>query len=603
MFRIRKVTDDIYPMNKEAMGQVLDILRQRFPDIKEEKILLIPEQLRNPLKYQFRTILLVADNFNGKVMGLALLLHAPDLDFCYLDYLASRSKQQISGVGGALYERCREEASLLGSCGIFMECLPDDPSICNEETHLNQNAARLKFYERYGARPIANTLYETPVNPGDTCPPYLVLDPLDAASLPAAKKTRSIVNAILRRKYKDYCPEDYIQKVAASVTDDPVQLRAYKYLIHPKQTAVSGKTADTGLSLKTGEQAKTNGKIAITVNDRHSIHHVKEVGYVEAPVRISAILKSIENSGLFHTLEVKKFPEKHIREVHSNQLVDFLKQSETTYPKGNSVYPYVFPIRNANRKPKDVNVLPGYFCIDTFTPIHHNVWKAATGAVNCALSCANHLVANGGLTYALVRPPGHHAESNVFGGFCYLNSAAVAAGYLAKYGKVAILDIDYHIGNGQQEIFYRRSDVLTLSIHGNPSTTYPYFCGFKTEKGEGEGLGFNHNYPLNEGIEASEYRQTLANALKTISNYKPSWLVICLGLDTAKGDPTGSFYFSTKDFEKNGRMIGSLKIPTLVVQEGGYLTRTLGANAVNFFKGLHESFYPKKHNHLKLQNK
>jgi acetoin utilization deacetylase AcuC-like enzyme len=277
--------------------------------------------------------------------------------------------------------------------------------------------------------------------------------------------------------------------------------------------------------------------------------------------------------------------------VHSNELVDFLKKSETRFPRGNSVYPYIFPIRNAARRPKDVSVLPGYFCIDTFTPIHHNVWKAATGAVDCALSCANKLIAGGGLAYALVRPPGHHAESKVFGGFCYLNAAAIAANYLAKLGKVAILDIDYHHGNGQQEIFFKRNDVFTLSLHGHPSTTYPYFCGFRDEKGEGEGLGFNLNYPLKEGLDTSEYRRVLAEALRKISAYRPAYLIVCFGLDTAKGDPTGTFSFSTKDFEKNGQMIGSMKIPTLVVQEGGYLNRTLGANALNFFKGLKDSFF------------
>ncbi len=595
MFRIRKVNDDIFPMNKHAVGQVMEILRQRFPDVGEKKVQLIPEQLRNPLKYLFRSILLVADNFNGNVRGFALLLHAPDLDFCYLDYLATQKEQITSGVGGALYERCREEASLLKSGGIFMECLPDDASICNDETLLHQNAIRLKFYERYGARPIINTLYETPVNPGDSCPPFLVLDPLDSTTLPSKQKARNIVSAILRRKYGDYCPDEYIHKVVDSFTDDPISLREFRYVINhganhqPEKD--SGKTKSTFPITENSGLRNKGRKIALAVNDKHAIHHVKEVGYVEAPVRISAIMKHLEKSGLFETVAVEKFPEKHIRAVHNNHLVDFLKKSEVNFPDGNSVYPYIFPIRNTDRKPKDVNVLPGYFCIDTFTPIHFNVWKAATGAVDCALSCANQLIARGGLAYALVRPPGHHAESSVFGGFCYLNAAAVAAGYLAKLARVAILDIDYHHGNGQQEIFYRRKDVLTLSIHGNPSTTYPYFCGFKNEKGEGEGLGFNHNYPLKEGLEANEYRHVLAKALNTIESFKPSWLIICFGLDTAKGDPTGTFSFSSKDFEKNGRMIGSLKIPTLVVQEGGYLNRTLGVNALSFFKGLRDSYY------------
>ena len=584
MFRIRKVTDDIYPMNKHAVGQVMEILRQRFSSVDESKIRLIPEQLRNPLKYQFRTILLVADNFNGNVKGFALLFHAPDLDFCYLDYIATQKDQITSGVGGALYERCREEALMLKSSGIFMECLPDDEKLCPGEEHLKQNASRLRFYERYGARPIINTLYETPVKEGDTCPPYLVLDNLDQKDLPSAEKMRKVVKAILYRKYRDYCPDEYINKVVDSFQDNPVKLRDYKYISRVKSAEhVNHQNHLTDRNHK--------NHIYLAVNNDHQIHHVKEVGYVEAPVRIASIMNSIGNSGIFESIRVDKFPEKYLRQIHSNDLVDFLKNAGENFPKGNSVYPYIFPIRNVNVRPKDVNVLAGYFCIDTFTPIHHNVWKAATGAVDCALSCANKLIEHGGLAYALVRPPGHHSETRVFGGFCYLNTAAIAANYLSKLGKVAILDIDYHHGNGQQEIFYKRSDVLTVSIHGHPSTTYPYFCGFRKEKGEAEGMGFNINYPLDEGLNADEYRKILADAMQKISSFKPAWLVVCFGLDTAKGDPTGTLSFGVKDFEKNGRMIGSFGFPTLVVQEGGYLNRSLGNNALHFFKGLKNSFF------------
>ncbi len=594
MFRIRKITDDIYPMNKHAVGQVMDILRQRFSSVDEAKIRLLPDQLHNPLKYQFRSILLVADNFDGNVKGFALLFHAPDLDFCYLDYIATQKNLVTTGVGGALYERCREEALMLKSCGIFMECLPDDEKLCPGDENLKLNASRLKFYERYGARPVIKTLYETPVKKGDTCPPYLVFDNLDQQVLPSSERTRKVVKAILYRKYGDYCPVEYINKVADSFQDDPIKLREYKYISKAKLTGKNNHGNHlSDASLKGNHLAAGNHKnrIYLAVNNHHDIHHVKEVGYVEAPVRIASIMNAIENSGIFEPVKVDKFSEKYIRQIHSNDLVDFLKNAGENFPKGNSVYPYIFPIRNVNVRPKDVNVLAGYFCIDTFTPIHHNVWKAATGAVDCALSCANKLIENGGLAYALVRPPGHHAETRVFGGFCYLNTAAIAADYLSKLGKVAILDIDYHHGNGQQEIFYKRRDVLTVSIHGHPSTTYPYFCGFRKERGEGDGTGFNINYPLGEGLTANEYRRTLADALRNISSFEPAWLVVCFGLDTAKGDPTGTFSFGLKDFEKNGRMIGSLGIPTLVIQEGGYLNRSLGNNALHFFKGLKDSYF------------
>jgi acetoin utilization deacetylase AcuC-like enzyme len=587
MFRIRKVSDDIYPMNKHAVKQVMEILGQRFSDVSKEKIGIIPEQLRDPLKYQFKSILLVADNINGRMSGFALLLHAPDLDFCYLDYIATQKNIITTGVGGALYERCREEAKMLKACGIFMECLPDDKELCNDENTLKQNANRLKFYERYGAKPIINTLYETPVKPDDTCPPYLVLDNLDNDKMPSLLLTKKIVEAILKRKYSDYCPIEYIDKVVNSFKDTPIELRENKYIGLKKQ---NNHLLANGLSEK-NHKSKNYKRVFLSINEGHSIHHIKEVGYVEAPVRISSILKVIDKSDFFEKIKKVKFSEKFIRQVHKNDMVNFLKKAEENFPNGNSIYPYIFPIRNIEKRPRDVSVLSGYYCIDTFTPIHRNVWKAATGAVDCAMSCANKLIQHNGLAYALVRPPGHHAESKVFGGFCYFNTAAVVANYLSQFGKVAILDIDYHHGNGQQEIFYGRKDVLTISIHGHPSKTYPYFCGFKEERGEGEGIGYNFNYPIKEGTTADDYKTVLSESLKRVEAFNPAYLIICFGLDTAKGDPTGTLSFGIKDFERNGRMIGSLKIPTLVVQEGGYFNKTLGSNVLHFFSGLRQGYY------------
>ena len=192
---------------------------------------------------------------------------------------------------------------------------------------------------------------------------------------------------------------------------------------------------------------------------------------------------------------------------------------------------------------------------------------------------------------ALVRPPGHHAERKVFGGFCYFNSAAIAANFLSKFGKVAMLDIDYHHGNGQQDIFYHRKDVLTISIHGHPSFAYPYFSGFPDEKGEDEGKGYNINYPLKESISGEAYRMVLRKALERIRRFKPEFLVVPLGLDISKGDPTGTWKLTAADIQINGKEIGSVGIPTLFVQEGGYKNRVLGINARNFFMGFHASFF------------
>jgi acetoin utilization deacetylase AcuC-like enzyme len=327
-------------------------------------------------------------------------------------------------------------------------------------------------------------------------------------------------------------------------------------------------------------------RIALIINDKHQIHHVRERGYVEAPVRIQTILKAIEPTGLFEIIPIRHFSEQHIKAVHDPEFVNYLKRVSPLIGQGKSVYPYVFPIRNSRRPPKELPIRAGYYCIDTFTPLNLNAYLAAKRAVDCALTGAAHIREGKRIVYVLVRPPGHHAEWGNFGGFCYFNSNAAAAHYLSAHGRVTILDIDYHHGNGQQDIFYQRSDVLTISIHGHPRFAYPYFSGFEEERGAGAGDGFNINYPLPEQVDGKAHRVTLEKALRKIRHFKPEFLVVALGLDPAKGDPTGSWSLRPKDFEENGRMIGALRLPTLVVQEGGYNNRNLGVNVRHFFRGL-----------------
>jgi acetoin utilization deacetylase AcuC-like enzyme len=235
-------------------------------------------------------------------------------------------------------------------------------------------------------------------------------------------------------------------------------------------------------------------------------------------------------------------------------------------------------------------VRAGYYCIDTFTPLNRNAYLASRWGVNCILSAADSILSGNPIVYVLTRPPGHHAERYVFGGFCYFNNVAIAANYLSKYGRVAILDVDYHHGNGQQQIFFDRADVLTVSIHGHPSFAYPYFSGFKEEKGTGEGYGFNYNFPLKEELNGEEYRNTLRKALFVVKKHKPDFFIIALGLDTAKGDPTGTWSLSAKDFVMNGKMLASLKLPTLFIQEGGYRNRVLGINARSLFRGFYDEY-------------
>ncbi len=229
MFMIRRIHDDILPVNKKALQQVRLILQQQFPDLRSIDFDKIPDMLSNPLKHRFRSILYVAEDGRGQVKGFAVLSYEPDLKFCFLDYISASMQLEGSGIGGVLYEWIRSEARDLDVVGMFYECLPDDPLLCRDQTWIRQNRQRLKFYERYGARPIIDTAYETPLSPQDDCPPYLVFDGLDLDKALRVKDARRIVRAILERKYGDRCPPAYVDMVERSFKDDPVRLREPEY--------------------------------------------------------------------------------------------------------------------------------------------------------------------------------------------------------------------------------------------------------------------------------------------------------------------------------------------------------------------------------------
>lgn len=576
MFRIRRIFDVTTSTDLQHVREVQRILREQFSGLSERKVLAIPRSMQNPFKDNFRYILFVAETSSKEIRGFALISHDPNLNFCFLDYVSTSSSRMGRGIGGALYERVVREARALNSIGLFYECLPDDPKLCRDPQVLKQNIARLRFYERYGARPIINTAYETPLEPGDDCPPYLVFDGLGLEKKLPRRVARKIVAAILKGKYPDSYPSEYFKKVVESFKDDPVQLRPFKYVKAEKQDVVI-------------DIVPSDSKIAVIATDQHQMHHVRERGYVEAPVRIDKILAELRKANFIDEVAPKHFSDKYLQSVHDEKFVSFLQNVCVTLAADKAVYPYVFPIRNQSRPPQDLPLRAGYYCIDTFTPLSSSAYSAARRAVDCALTGAQLVGEGHRLAYVLVRPPGHHAERASFGGFCYFNNAAIAAELLREQGKVAILDIDYHHGNGQQSIFYHRSDILTVSIHGHPRFAYPYFSGFEDERGAGAGIGYNVNLPLPEQITSEQYRGALANALKRIARFSPKYLLVALGLDTAKNDPTGSWNLTPSDFEENGKMIGALYLPTLVVQEGGYRTLTLGRNASAFLRGLWSS--------------
>ena len=504
-------------------------------------------------------------------MGFSLVLHFPETNSSLLDFLAVRRDIRGGGIGSALYEATREHMRDLGSRGLYMEALPDDPETVRDPIRLEENRKRLRFYEHYGVRPIANTLYETPIGEGPA--PHLLFDGLRRGQPLRRAECRAAIRVILTRKYGHVTTDEYVKAVVNSVTDDPVRL-------HPPRYVKAGGVKD---DIIPGRLQKA---FAMTRCEGHKIHHVKERGYVERPARVDALYEALAAAGLFNDVPFRKYGEEPIRRVHDGDFVQYLKVVCEKLAPERPVYPYVFPIRRPHCRPKELAVRAGYYCIDTFTPLDRNAYRAARAAVSVALTAADELLRGRPVTYALCRPPGHHAERRVFGGFCYFNNAAVAAHRLCREGKVAVLDLDYHHGNGCQDIFWRRDDVLTLSLHGHPNIAYPYFSGFADEVGEGAGRGYNRNFPLPDQAGDDVYLDALGKALARISRFKPAFLVVPIGFDTMKGDPTGSFALTAKAMEKMGRLLGALGLPTLVVQEGGYSLRNLRKGVSAFFRGM-----------------
>lgn len=322
---------------------------------------------------------------------------------------------------------------------------------------------------------------------------------------------------------------------------------------------------------------------------RHVIHNPRweftrgrRIYSKDIPSRATIIREALEASDMGITL-VEPMPQPLAAIEALHEYVGFLRDAAAELGPDDIIYPDVFPVRRKARRPDHHPALAGYYCFDTGTPITRHAFEAAKASADCALTAADMLPAEG-LVYALCRPPGHHAEREVFGGYCYFNNSALAANRLAETGRVAVLDIDYHHGNGTQDIFYASSQVLTVSIHGDPAVTYPYFSGFADERGVGEGTGYNLNLPLEPGAPAATYLETLDTALEAIQGFAPRYLVVAVGFDTCQGDPAGSFGLRTRHYPAIASRIAQLRLPTLIVQEGGYRTQTLGRNAVAFLR-------------------
>ena len=226
----------------------------------------------------------------------------------------------------------------------------------------------------------------------------------------------------------------------------------------------------------------------------------------------------------------------------------------------------------------------GFFLMDTTVAISSGTYKAALHSAYCALSGAQSLIKGESAVFALNRPPGHHAGREVCGGYCYLNNAAIAARWLSQSSKVAILDVDYHAGNGTQEIFYENADVLTVSLHADPTDEYPKYAGYANEIGTDPGSGFHRNYPLPAGTDQTAYHETLGEALELIFLFAPKYLIVSAGMDIYKDEPLGKFQLTRDSIHKIGQLIACLGISTLIVMEGGYHLPSLGDNFVAFLE-------------------
>lgn len=317
--------------------------------------------------------------------------------------------------------------------------------------------------------------------------------------------------------------------------------------------------------------------IPIVYTDRHLLHNppyeiydgVKE-SYAEKAKRLTSIMAALKKNGFKNIIEPRKFSLELITQMHQRQYISFLQK------------------RSEGLK-KDELLHPSYFITDTYAPITNGTYDAAVSAVDVVLTAAELVQGGEPTAYAVCRPPGHHAEYKSMGGYCYFNNAAIAAEYLSKKGSVAILDIDYHHGNGTQSAFYDRSDVLYVSIHADPADAYPYISGFVDEQGVREGKGLNKNYPLPLGTNDSQYAETLNKALADVRKFNPKYLVVSAGFDTYQHDPICGFRLTIPFYEQMAQSIAELKLPTLIVQEGGYNVKDLGDIAVSFLKGFKKS--------------
>lgn len=313
----------------------------------------------------------------------------------------------------------------------------------------------------------------------------------------------------------------------------------------------------------------------------------------ECPERMAVILAALAEAGLRDVQAPKSHGLAEAARIHDPDFLTFLETAyplwEKRYGPGSAAFARMFGMRGLAQKPdlKNIDAMLSAYTFDIFAPIVAGTWEAIRSALDVTLTGAGMVQQGTREVFALCRPPGHHASGDLAGGYCYLNNAAIAAQMFRDQGaaRVAILDIDYHHGNGTQRIFYDRDDVLYISLHGRPAEEYPFLLGYSHETGAGRGEGFNLNLPMPPGTRIDSYLPAMQAAAARIRAHAPDVLVLSLGVDTFDGDPVGGFCLQTPDYLRLGQVIAGLGLPTLFVMEGGYAIAPLGQNVTNVLTG------------------
>jgi acetoin utilization deacetylase AcuC-like enzyme len=306
----------------------------------------------------------------------------------------------------------------------------------------------------------------------------------------------------------------------------------------------------------------------------------------EIALRATSLLAAVRDAG-HAVIAPDDFGPAPRAAVHTAEYLDFLATIHArwqTLPEASAeIVPNIHPGRHMARRPVGAVGIVGFHTADTACPIGAGTWEAAVASANVAVHTAALVLEGAPVAYGLCRPPGHHAYADMAGGFCYLNNVAIAAQHMRRtLARVAILDIDVHHGNGTQGIFYDRPDVFFASLHADPSDYYPFYAGYADERGAGAGLGCNFNLPLAHGSGDAAFLAALDRALAAIGGYAPEAILVSLGFDASEKDPLGVLKVTTAGFGEAAARIRSAGLPTVLIQEGGYMSPILGQNLARF---------------------